>query len=231
MKRMMLASAVLAISMVGAAMAETTPRQISVTGEGQVETVPDMATITLGVTNEAADARAAMDATSVAVTRVLGRLSELGIAERDVQTQQFSLNPVWSNRGSNQEQRAKITGFVASNMVLVRVRDMSVLGVILDSVIADGANDFNGLQLSVQEPRPFLDQARRDAVADAIAKATLLADAAGVTLGPVVSMVEHGGGRPVQMMEMASARGGSAPIAGGEVSISASVSMVFSIAE
>lgn len=231
MKRMMLASAVLAISMVGAAMAETTPRQITVTGEGQVETVPDMATITLGVTNEAADARAAMDATSVAVTRVLGRLSELGIAERDVQTQQFSLNPVWSNRGSNQEQRAKITGFVASNMVLVRVRDMSALGVILDSVIADGANDFNGLQLSVQEPRPFLDQARRDAVADAIAKATLLADAAGVTLGPVVSMVEHGGGRPVQMMEMASARGGSAPIAGGEVSISASVSMVFSIAE
>lgn len=231
MNRLMLAVTMLAISMAGAAMAETPLRQISVTGEGHVETVPDMATITLGVTNEATEAGDAMAATSEAVQRVLDRLSSLGIADRDVQTQRFSLNPVWSNSSSSQNDRRKITGFVASNMVMVRVRDMDALGAVLDSVIADGANDFNGLQLSVQEPDPLVKKAKQAAVADAMANAALLADAAGVTLGPVISMTQQGGGRPVQMMEMAAARGGSAPIAGGEVTISASVSMVFAIAD
>lgn len=231
MNRLMLAATVLAISMAGTVMAETQMRQISVTGEGHVDVAPDMATITLGVTNEATEARDAMAATSKAVGRVLDRLSKMGIEGRDVQTQRFLLNPVWSDHSSSVRDRRKITGFVASNMVMVRVRDMDALGDVLDQVIADGANDFNGLQLSVQNPDPIEQKAKQAAVADAMANAALLAEAAGVTLGPVQLITQQGGGRPVQMMEMAGARLSSAPVAGGEVTISASVSMVFSIAE
>lgn len=231
MNRLMLAATVLAISMAGTVMAETQMRQISVTGEGHVDVAPDMATITLGVTNEATEARDAMAATSKAVGRVLDRLSKMGIEGRDVQTQRFSLNPVWSDHSSSVRDRRKITGFVASNMVMVRVRDMDALGDVLDQVIADGANDFNGLQLSVQNPDPIEQKAKQAAVADAMANAALLAEAADVTLGPVQLITQQGGGRPVQMMEMAGARLSSAPVAGGEVTISASVSMVFSIAE
>jgi len=205
-------------------------RQISVTGEGQVETAPDMATITLGVTNEAKDAGDAMAATSAAVAQMLDRLDSLGIAPRDRQTRSLSLNPIWSNRSGASSGPAKITGFVASNAVLVRVRDLENLGHIMDAVIAGGANDFNGLQFSVQDPKPLMNSARQRAVADAIAKAQLLTSAAGVTLGSVLTMAEQGGGRPVQM-DMAAARSGGTPIAAGEVSIRASVSMVFAIAD
>jgi uncharacterized protein len=100
----------------------------------------------------------------------------------------------------------------------------------MDAVISDGANNFNGLRFSVQDPDPLMDQARELAVADAVARAELLTSAAGIGLGEVLSMTEQGGERPV-VMEMSAARGGSVPIAAGEVSLSASVSMVFAIAD
>lgn len=203
-------------------------RQISVSGEGVVSTVPDMATINLGVTHEAKEAGTAMDATTQAAAKILQRLAELGVAPEDMQTSSITLNPVWSNRNSSASGNARITGFVASESVMVRLRDLNELGRIMDAVISDGANDFNGLRFSMQNPDPLMNLARQMAVADAIAKAQLLAAAAGVNLGPVQSMIEQGGGRPV-MMEMSAARAGGVPIAAGEVSVNASVSMVFAI--
>lgn len=230
MKTQFFVAALWAACLATAPLADPQHRQISVTGEGQVDIAPDMATITLGVTNEAKEAGDAMAATSAAVTQMLTRLNDLGIAARDRQTRSLSLNPIWSNRSSSASGPSKITGFVASNAVLVRVRNLDSLGLIMDAVIAGGANDFNGLQFSVQEPGPLMDRARELAVADAMAKAHLLATAADVTLGPVITMSEQGGGRPMQM-EMAAARSGGAPIAAGEVSIRATVSMVFGIAD
>ncbi len=220
------------VSLAATGWAETASRHITVTGEGRIDVEPDMATITLGVTNEAKEAKSAMAETSKAVAQMLAGLEQMGVAARDVQTQRFSLNPVWSNRNSSGNGRAEITGFVASNMVLVRVRDLDSLGRILDGVIADGANDFNGLQFGVQEKKPLEDAARKAAVEDGIDQARQLAEAAGVTLGPVVSISEQGSGGPrPMMMEMAAARDASAPIAAGEITLTKSVSMVFAIAE
>ncbi|MFV0513061.1 MAG: SIMPL domain-containing protein [Jhaorihella sp.] len=208
------------------------PRQISVSGEGQVEAAPDMATIVLGVTQDAGDAGTAMRATSQAVAQVLDRLTGFGIQPRDIQTQRLTLNPVWSNQSSSSPDPARITGFVASNAIVVRVRELDELGAVLDAVIDAGANDFNGLTFSVQDPDALIEKARAGAVADAIAKAGQLAAAAGVALGPVQSITEHGMGRPQpRMMEMAAARGGGVPVAGGEVTLSVSVAMVFAIGE
>ncbi|MCB1313635.1 MAG: SIMPL domain-containing protein [Sedimentitalea sp.] len=207
------------------------PRQITVTGEGRVEAAPDMATISLGVTHENEQAKLAMEATSDAVARILERIAAMGVAPRDMQTRALSLSPVWSERTASDGNRARITGFVASNTVMVRVRDLASLGRILDAVIEDGANDFNGLQFDVQNPEPLMDEARRAAVADAMARAALLAEAAGVTLGPVQSISEQGGMRPMgAMMDMAMRESG-VPIAAGEVSVEAMVSMVFAIAQ
>lgn len=223
---------VIASALAAPALAQEQKRQIAVSGVGQIETAPDMATITLGVTNEAREAKAAMAATSAAVGKMLERLTSLGIESRDVQTQRISLNPVWSGRGSSGTYPAKITGFTASNTVLVRIRDLDSLGETLDAVIDDGANDFNGLQFGVQEPRPLQDAAREAAVKDAIAKAQLLAGAAGVSLGPVISISEQGGGGPrPMMMQRAAMEDSGVPIAAGEVSLSASVSMIFAIGE
>lgn len=203
-------------------------RQISVIGEGRVDAAPDMATITIGVTNEAKSARVAMAETSAAVSRVLTRLDSLGLASRDLQTRNVTLSPVWSGDRASLGGPNRITGFVAANTVFVRVRDLASLGNVLDAVIDDGANTFDGLEFSLQEPGPMIDEARRRAVADGMARAALLAEAAGVTLGEVVTISDHGGGGPV-MMEMAAARGGGVPVAAGEVTLNATVSMVFAI--
>lgn len=215
---------------VSAAAAEDA-RIITTSGQGSVETVPDMATIRLGVTHEDANASAAMAATSEGVDAILRRLSDAGIAPRDMQTNNISLQPVWPNRSSNNSNPPKITGFVASNSLTVRVREIEALGGILDLVVSDGANTFNGLSFGLQEPKPAQDAARAEAVRDAIDRAQQLADAAGVTLGPIQSISEQGRmGRP-QMMEMAASRQMDAPVAAGELTVTAQVGIVFSIIE
>lgn len=203
---------------------------ITVTGRGEVAASPDMATIRLGVTEQADDARAAMQATSEAVAEILDRLTGLGIAPNDVQTRRLTVSPVWS--GYNDRKDRKITGYVASNTISARVRDLTELGDVLDQLLAAGANDFDGLQFSMQDPDPLIDEARKAAVADAMDKAALYAQAAGVTLGTVQSISEQGSSpRPV-MREMASmARDASVPIAEGEVTMQAAITMVFSIAD
>lgn len=214
---------------VGLARADETPGQITVTGTGVVETVPDMAVITLGVTQEAKEARAALTATSEAVGRVLDRLAKLGVETRDMQTSDLSLSPVWSNRGPS-DQSPQITGFQASNRVTVRVRDLNRLGEILDTVVSDGANTFNGLEFSVKEPKPLRDQARAKAVADAQDKARQLAEAAGVALGRIVSISEQSfDAQPRPMMRMAAAEAMDVPVAGGEIGLSGTVTMIFEI--
>lgn len=217
------------LALCGGAWAET-ERVITTTGRGTIDMVPDMATISLGVTHQAREAGTAMSAVSDAVRDVLTRLTAAGIAERDMQTDTLSLQPVWQRNNSNSDTPPRITGFVARNALSIRVRDLDNLGRILDDVVQDGANTFNGLRFSVQDPEPEIAKAREAAVKDAIAKAEQLARAAGVTLGPVQTISENGGNMRPQMMEMAAARMASdMPVAAGEVSLSAQVSMVFAI--
>lgn len=232
MNTKLLIAAAMVVLMSGAAMADDVMRRISVTGTGHVEATPDMATLSLGVTSEADEAAKAMSQTSDAVARILERLTGMGLEQRDVQTERLTLNPVWSNQPETKPQRSEITGYVASNIVRVRVRDMEALGGILDAVVADGANAFNGLSFGMQEPDALADEARKQAVADARAKAELLAQTAGVTLGKVISIADQDRGQPMpRMMEMSAARDSGMPVASGEVTISASVSMVFAIGE
>ncbi|MBE9639118.1 SIMPL domain-containing protein [Salipiger pacificus] len=200
--------------------------RITVTGEGEIATVPDMATVSLGITAENPEAGAAMDEASRVAEALLARLDELGIAATDRQSSDISLRPVWSN-GDDGTTRG-ITGFEAGNQLTVRVRDLDRLGEVLGAVLDDGANQLSGLTFGLQEPKPVMEDARRAAVADAMDKARVLAEAAGVTLGPVISIAEAGGGfAPAPMMEMA--RGAKVPVAAGETVVSTQVTMVFEL--
>ncbi len=231
MKTFAFLAAMMAATTAGLAHAEE--RRINVDATGTVQVAPDMATITLGVTHQNPEASEAMKATSEAVAQVLARLGDMGIDERDLQTRDLSLSPIWSNRNQQNGEPPEITGFVASNRVFVRVRDLTQLGEVMDAVIQDGANDFSGLSFGLQDPEPIEVQARAKAVSEATAKAEQLAQAANITLGPVQTISEHGGGvRPMaEMRNMAMADAGGVPVAGGEISVSVSVSMEFEISE
>lgn len=221
---------ILALALPLPALAEE-QRQITVSGTAEVQAEPDLAVVSIGARNTAPAAREAMDLTSAAAGAVMARLTEAGIEPRDMQTGQVSLNPVWDHRGSSDNQ-PRVTGFEAAITLTVRVRDLSALGSVLDAAVSDGANTLGGLSFAVADPAALLSQARAQAVADARAKAEELAAAAGVTLGAVQTISEQGGMRPQPMMlEVARSAAADMPIAAGEVGYSASVMMVFAIAD
>lgn len=226
-----LTAAVLAAPLLwsAAAVAETSAPvpTIAVTGEGRVEGAPDMATVTLGVTTQDKTA-AALAANSEAVARVLARLSEAGIAPADIQTTGLSVSPNWT--GYDSAQTPRIVDFTAQNLVTVRVRALEGLGAVLDAAVADGANTLNGLSFGLADPEPALAEARARAVADARARAEVLARAAGVSLGPILSIAEGGGTASPAPMYRAEAMAAPVPVAGGEVSVAVSVTVVWAIA-
>jgi uncharacterized protein len=219
-------STALALFFVQGAFAET-QRTITVTGEGVVETTPDQATISLGVTTNADTAVAALAANSEAVAKMMDQLKAAGVAPADLQTSNLSLNPNWS--GYDSSSSPTISGYVASNMLSVRVRDLEALGAILDAAVSDGANTMNGITFGLSEPNPVMNEARTRAVADATSRATVLATAAGASLGPIVSITE--GGTFPGPAPMFRAESSPVPIATGELAMTASVTVTFEIAE
>jgi uncharacterized protein len=226
--RLLLATAfVLPLSQIAPSALRAETAHISVTGEGSLFAPPDFATVSLGVTNTEATAAEAMAANARAMEKVLERLRAVGVAESDLQTAQLQLNPNW--KSSSLSSSGEVDGFTASNQLSIRLRDLSRMGEVLDAAVSDGANTLNGVSFDLSTPRPLQDQARRAAVADAIARATLLADAAQVKLGAITSITEGGGDVGGQPMMRASME--KTPIAIGEVEVSQSVTVVFAIAE
>ena len=215
------------------AAAETVPATIAVTGEGKVEMAPDMAMLSLGVMTQADTAAAALKANSDGLSGALDRLKAAGIEGRDIQTSGLSLHPNIDYSSTGRE--PQVRGYTASNMLTVRLRDLSVLGQTLDAVVTEGANTLNGLSFGLQNPDEATDEARRRAVADAAHKAALYAEAAGVTLGRIVTISEqgnYGGPQPMMMAEARLAKdAGSVPVASGEISIGATISVVYEIAQ
>jgi uncharacterized protein YggE len=217
----------------GVALAQAEPARttsLTVAGEGHVDVAPDLATISLGVTNEADTAAAALAANNAAQAEVLAVMAAAGIEPRDIQTSGLNLNPVWDNR-SYSDGRQRIRGYSVSNIVTIRVRKLDMLGGLLDKVVTTGANQLNSLTFGLSDPKPAMDEARKRAVADALDRAKLYADAAGVTLGPLVTLSEGGSYQePQPMFRRGAAMESAVPVAAGEVGIVASVSITFEIA-
>jgi uncharacterized protein len=199
---------------------------ITVTGENTAQSAPDLATIDLGVTTEGPSAAEALATNTAAVKAIMDRLAAAGIEARDIQTSNLSLNPNWTSTPDGAG--SVISGYMAMNMLSVRVRDLGKLGTVLDAVVTDGANTLNGITLGLQDPKPVLTAARKEAVADARTRAEELAAAAGVTLGRLVSITEGSGYMaPQPMYRQSAAQDAAVPVAGGEVGMTASVTLVF----
>jgi len=171
---------------------EPDKRTISLSATGAVKTTPDKVDITTGVTSEGQTARDALDKNTDAMAKVVAGLKEAGIEAKDIQTTNFSVSPVYEQR--KEGQAAFITGYRVSNQVHITVRDTAKLGDILDKVVSLGANDIGSIAFGVSEPEDLKDEARKEAMRKAIADAKLYAQAAGVELGPVLSITEEDGG-------------------------------------
>jgi uncharacterized protein len=230
----LVAVAALALS-VAPALAETDyPPAISVTGEASISAPPDLALIDAGVASSAKSARAASEANSAAMGKVLAALKTAGVDEKDYQTSRLSLQAEYASTrpGDASSGPPAIIGYRASNRVTVKVRDVAKLAGVLDTLIAAGANEIGGINFIVSQASKLLDDARDKAIADARRKAEIYAKATGVTLGMPLSITE-GGAAPMPMfrakMAMPMAAAAPVPVAQGEETLSVSVSVTWAL--
>lgn len=228
MKHHLLAALMLLGPLAAPAMAQDAT--LTVTGTGEVAVAPDMARISLGVIQEAETAAEAVRAMSADMEKVLASLAAAGIAPQDIKTSGLRIDLRQDyNQGTGV---THIIGYLAATDVMVQVKALDTLGQVLDSVVQDGANQMNGLTFDLQDRKPVLDDARRAAVADARDKAALFADAAGVTLGRIVRLTESGGvSVPQPMFRMAMDSAESVPVAAGQITISADVTVDYALTE
>ena len=200
---------------------------LTVTGVATVNAAPDQAILSLGVTTTGPTAAAAMAANNESASAVMARLIAAKVADRDMQTTGLSLNPNWVMNAAGTAQ--EIQGYVANAVLTVRIAVLDTAGSVLDAAIADGANTLNGLTFGLSDPRPVEDEARKAAVADALARAKVLAAAAGATLGPILSITEGMGGQQPMPMLYKAAADSTVPLAAGKVGVTAEVTIVWQL--
>src|SRR6478609_10447912 len=203
---------------------------IVVVGEGRVTVAPDYAQIASGVTTRGKTVKEASDANSKAMAATIKALVDSGVAQNDIQTSRFSVQPVYLPQEPRTE--PKLAGYSVSNQVRAKIRQIDQLGEILDRLITAGATDVGNIEFLLTDPSKALDQAREAAVADARRKAELYARASGLTLGRVVWITEDPGyspPMPMKALAAPAARAASVPIAIGEDTLQARVTIGFDI--
>lgn len=201
---------------------------IDLTISETVETPPDIATFSTGVQTQALTASAAVRANNMQIASVVARLKMLGIADRDIQTTQISLNQQFDYRDG----QPIFKGYQASNMVSAKLRDLTKLGAFLDALAVDGATSFNGPTFGIDNDSSFREAARDKVWASAMARARSLARKAGYNDIRVLRVEENDSGQgfvsaPMALRSMNAVADKSTPIAPGELSVSASMSFTF----
>lgn len=203
---------------------------IQVTGSGSAFGDPDIAVLSLGITAQENNIDTAQESAAFAMQQVLESLENNGIAQRDIQTQQFSIRPVYSFRDNQRE----LLGYQVSNMVAVKVRDMDKTGKVIDDAVTAGGKWMivNSVSFAIDKPKNLLEQARAAAMKDAKTKAQALAGLGDVVLGKPVSISENVGNPPVYRYDESAVitkDGSATPIRPGELEIVVTVTVVYDI--
>ncbi len=205
--------------------------RVIVIGEGSVSVPPDYAQITSGVTTRAKTVKEAIAGNSKVMAAVIAALVDSGIAQKDIQTSRFSVQPVYAPQQPGIE--PKLSGYSVSNQVNVTIRQIDKAGDILDRLVTAGVTDVGRVLFLLSDPAKALDQAREAAVADARRKAELYAHALGLSLGRVAWITEDPGYAPPVGSGASRPRAAMAapvPIARGEDTVRVRITVGFDIA-
>ncbi len=240
MRHVLLAAACLAgVGLPAAAKAQQAPTitqtiagtRLDINATGEVTRVPDLAVITAGVVTRSATAGGAIQQAATRMGRVRDALRQAGIADRDIQTSNISLEPQYTYANN---QPPKLNGYAATNQLSIRFRDIENTGKILDALVAQGANQINGPNLTIDKPEAALDEARAKAVAAGRARADLYARSLGMRVVRLVSVNESGGSYavppPMPMYARAeAAQAADTKLDAGEQKLQINVAMTFEL--
>ena len=215
---------------------EYSPAQtITVVGQGSVRVQPDIAQVSVGVETTAETIAEGVADNEAQMEAILTALEAAGIDAKDIQTTNFSISldrypePMPRVEGSEGEEAAPV--YRISNMVNVTIRELEMVGDVLDAVIGAGANNIWGVSFTVEDRAVAQADARADAIADAQERAGALAELNEVQLGPVMSVSEviSGGSYPVPAMAERAVASGGGTISPGELEITYQVQVAYFI--
>lgn len=204
---------------------------IWVTGQGGVMAVPDLALLSLGIEAQAGTVSEAQAQAIGAMDKVMEALQDNGVAEKDIQTQRFSIYPI--TKWIRDEDEEEIIGYRVTNMVLAKIREVDEAGAIIDAVAQAGGDNtrIQGISFTIDDPAPYYEEARTEALEDAENKAEQLADLAGVKLGRPTYISEGAIYQPpISREDMAAVPGAVTPISPGELEITLNVQVAYAIA-
>lgn len=214
---------------------------LTLSAEGRVTRAPDLAVFTAGVTSQGKTAGAALAANSADMNKVIAALKKAGIADRDIQTSNLNLNPIYAPQrtmpdGQVYPAQPEIVGYQVNNQVTVRQRNLAQFGRVIDTLVSAGANQVNGPSFEIDNSDAALDEARGEAMKKARARAELYARAAGLRVVRILSISESGGYAPpppIMYARSAMSKDAAEPVtsvSAGELSLNISVSVLFELA-
>ena len=213
---------------------------LTVSADGRSTRTPDLAVFNAGVTTQAKTAAAALSENAERMNAVIAGLKASGIAERDIQTSNLSVNPVYgqprADENGNVSGEPVITGYQATNQVEVKQRKIGNYGKTIDTLVSAGANQVSGPSFQLDQPDAASDEARIDAMKKARARAELYAKAAGLNVRRILTISESGGYAPQPMVMYARAdammaKAAPSPVSAGELQIAANVTVTFELGQ
>lgn len=212
---------------------EETTRTVSVSGEAIGSFAPNVGEISLGVVSEGKDAGEALQSNRERMNALFEALEAAGVERKSIQTTQVNLSPVYTFEQNDRGRQRKVSGFQASNSVRIETRDLKTFGSLIDAVVKAGANQISGIQFRTELTDAQRAELRRQAMRDAVSRATILVESVGMRLGDPLKITESSSSDP-QPVVMAMTRGMEAmsaptPIAPGEQELRVSVSVTFTM--
>ncbi len=210
---------------------------VTLTTDGQAKADPDLAEVTGGVVSKGVTAKEALAKQAVKMNAISASLGETGIAAKDIVTAQVNISPTygWTVKGGQ-----RVTGYDATNIITIKVRDTSKVGTVLDKMVSDGSNRIDSVVFRLENQDAPQQEARKDALRKAQARAAAYASAAGLKVYKIVSIAEAGasieqpGGGvqytlPALTQERAvdAAAAAPTPIAGGTIEAAVRLSVVY----
>ena len=215
----------------------TDKRTITVSGEGIINVVPDMATVRFGIVVQHEDPEEARRINAETARNAMNSIREMGIADSKLSLQTLRLQPV---REYDPQTRRQINkGYEATRELIVVIEDLDVLPAIISSIVQKGANRLNGISYGLKDKSAIKDRALVLAVQHAKHKATIMAQSLGVSIGQVLIISEQSFSVPTPVLSMEAAprmmmaKGDAAPepeaYAAGEIEVKAVVQVVFEL--
>jgi len=228
----LMVSIFLALSAQGQSATEKEPSVLTVTGFGEVRIAPDEATVQLGVTRQRETAQEAQEQVNEVAQGILNAVIQLGVRAEHIQTSDLRLSPVYTTRRPGSSSEPRVVAYRASNMVSVRLENLSLVGLVIDAAMKAGGNQLQGVHFALRNDLSAREQALKEAVKAASQKAKAISEALDVKIIEVLEVNEGSVSvRRVQPQRIEASLAAAAPVSPGQLTVSASVTIRYRIGQ